>query len=71
MMDVQEIKSKIIKDLEFNITPTYRNYSINREEFLIILTELKNEGKIRFDLIDNHPVFEGEPKNIRLTSRGR
>ncbi len=70
--DKENYKQMILDHLEFKFTPTYRRYGIKLEEFLVLLSELQNEHKIKYDIITemlpngNPSPFHGEPKNIRL-----
>ena len=66
-----DIKKKILSDLEFGIPPTYKKYGITVEDFTELLNELQAEGLVTFDTIKDHPVFEGEAKNIRITDKGK
>jgi len=67
-----EIKETILRDLQFNITPSYRRYGISREEFLKIVNELEEEGKIFVEYVKEklpngnlHPHY-GDVKHIIL-----
>ena len=70
--DKANYKKMIIDHLESNVTPSYSRYGIKLEDFLVILSELQNEHKIRYDIIreklsnGSPSPFYGDPKNIRL-----
>lgn len=67
-----EIKQKIIKDLEFGIDPRASRCGVKESKFNEVLSELKEEQIINYDVIDiklpkgyKHP-YNGFPKKIYL-----
>lgn len=68
---VKEIKNKILKDLDIDIPPTYSRYGLRKEEFISLLDEMQDEKYLTYTKIKDHPIFEGEPKNIYITEQGR
>lgn len=72
-MNNENIKDRILRGLAFNTPPKYLNFkdSISNSEYQNILTEMINEGDITADIIENHPVYEGEYTNIRITDQAK
>lgn len=72
-MDKENIKDKILRGLAFNTPPKYMNFKdyISNKEYQIILTEMIDEGDITANIIENHPVYEGEFKDIQITDQAK
>lgn len=72
-MNREEIKEHICKRLAFNTPPKMLNYNsdIDRHEYHEILTELIEDGLITANTYEDHPVFKGEYKDIKLSDYGK
>ncbi|KEH88971.1 hypothetical protein Z967_11950 [Clostridium novyi A str. 4540] len=69
-MKFDKIMIEILKRLKNNIPPSAIQLKISNKELNSALFKLKDNDLVNFDLIEVHPIFKGEPKDIKLTSLG-
>lgn len=67
---MNDLMKRILKGLSFNMQPSAFHLSVDRSILISTLEELKKLNLITFEYIKDHPVFNGEAKNVRLTTKG-
>jgi|GEM_PF-6557425 len=69
--ELNGLMQRILKRLSSGIPPSAFQMGVDSKVLNSTLEELKTMGLITFEYIENHPVFSGEPKNFRLTTKGK
>jgi hypothetical protein len=69
-LEYDKLTYKILNRLRIGIPPSATQLKLTSKEKNDKLFQMKDAGLIDFDLIRNHPVFEGEPKTVILTPKG-
>lgn len=67
-MDNKEFEA--IKSLSFRTSISPNRMNMSSEEFKQMIIKMGKENLLTYELIEKHPVFEGDFGRITITSKG-
>lgn len=69
--EYDKLTIRILNRLDFNTQPSSVQLSISSEDLKNKLYEMRDDELVTFDVIKKHLVFGGDPKNVRITDKGK